>query len=184
MPLRRSTAAPSVVRALAAGLREFADLAGPVISSLPAAWVGFNVFTLEIPQLANGLGGAAEVGWRFVSPNQDVAADVVGASDQQPRMISLLRYGDDDRPLQALTEAEALLEGYDTAYQLRVLRIPGILLEAFWLIPADGGSQLLIPIRTGSSRLARMKAYPVGGFLEIARTLAAEFLKFDQLEEN
>ncbi|MBL8296302.1 MAG: hypothetical protein JNN08_30945 [Bryobacterales bacterium] len=154
--------------------------------SIPiSAWSGFNVFTLQIDHLAEGLGAAVQVGWRFVSPNQDAAADVVAgkSGDQQPRVINLLRYAADDRPLQAVAAVQSLPELNESEYELRVLRIPGILLEAFWLVSAEGNRDLLVPVLTRSSRFKRMNAYPVTEFLKIARVLADEFLKFDHTED-
>ena len=184
MPLKKTPPPPEFSRALAAGLRDFTGPDDPVRSQPTQDWFGLNVFTLQIRHLNEGVGAATPAGWRFLSGGE-VAADVVAGKDGElPRMTSLLRDPLVDRAAKAVREVENLPEVARSDYELRVLRVPGILIEAFWLISTQGGTDLLVPALTKSNRLKRMQAYTVGDFLEIARTLARDFLEFDRIEPD
>lgn len=175
----------------------------------PEAWEGLHVFDLQLQDLRSdaGLGAAAPVGWRFLASQpapailtkplkgkrlgddgpggntqEDgvVAADVVqSASGGKPELVALLRDPRFSRALRAIQDVQNLPQVQDQDYELRVLRIPGILIEAFWLVSLGNQPDLLVPILSTAPELKRMQPYAANEFLPIARSLAGGFLKFD-----
>ena len=99
-------------------------------------------------------------------------------------MTSLSRDPLVGKAIQAIHEVESLPEVQQQNYELQVLRIPGILTEAFWLKSLTGAPDLIVPVLTRSRKLQVMRAYPWEEFLNIVRPIAQYFLKFDQLQED
>ena len=61
-----------------------------------------------------------------------------------------------------------------------MLRIPGLLIEAFWLKSANAGTDLVVPVLTRARELRVMQAYRIADFLKIARPMAKKFLEFNE----
>src|SRR5579885_945195 len=104
----------------------------------------------------------------------------VVAAMRGPEMAELLA---DANLLNQLSE----LENPDNEYEFRVLRVPAIYLEAFWLRSVTSGrADLIVPYGllvdgdsiklSGGTTLTRKKAYPADEFLERVRAAARHCL--------
>ncbi|MCU1294938.1 MAG: hypothetical protein JWP08_3788 [Bryobacterales bacterium] len=86
------------------------------------------------------------VGWRYLAgsaPGEVVAGDVSATS---PPTVTNLAYGDKAKTLmQAFLALEGLPEVNAGNFETRVLRIPGALVEGFWLKPPTDENGLLVP---------------------------------------
>ena len=76
---------------------------------------------------------------------------------------------------QQITNLPGVPEG---AYQARMLSVPGLLTEAFWLKATSTGSDLAVAYDSNAPGLKLMYPYPLGMFLEILQPLAGKRLKF------
>jgi len=183
-------ASDQIKRALAAGLLGFTSPNDPLANDLKTGRLGLHIFTLGLRDIANGLESVKPAGWRFLAghpPGEVLAADVTEAipgsgTNAVPKMTSLSHDSLIGGAIRAIHEVETLPELQGHNYELRVLRIPGLLIEAFWLKSLDGGDDLVVPVLTRGAELKAMRAYPIAQFLEIARPMVAKFLKFDEYQ--
>ena len=79
------------------------------------------------------------------------------------------------RAIAAVREVAALPGVQEKEYELRVLRIPGVLVEAFWLKSLNGSEDVMIPVLTSSVRFERMRSYLGGEFFNTVREMIPEF---------
>jgi hypothetical protein len=90
------------------------------------------------------------VGWRFFASDSNgnvVAGDI---SATTPPKLSGLIYGDDARAaLKAMVSARKQPPARTQGHELRLLRIPGALVQGFWLKPPTPENGLFVPYRPG-----------------------------------
>jgi hypothetical protein len=181
MPLRQTLPSEAVKRALREGIADFMDSNDPLAKTLLTASFGLRVFTLGLDKLDESFKQSLQsAGWRFMalsSSGLPIAADVVDRGDgEPPRMISLSRDPVIADMVVAARRIEKSPEVQAKDYDLRLLRIPGVLTEAFWLKPLVGEDHLIVPILTKSRGLLQEKRpLPIADFLSIVRGLANEF---------
>lgn len=199
MALLKPTPPESVRRALAVGVADFLDRRDPFRRVLLQAPLALHVFTLGLDDISYRrsrqveaerapsdagriLAEAKSAGWRFLAatPSGVIAGDVTESrAGKAPRMTAVSRDPLVGKAIQATHELETLREADAKHYQLQVLRIPGILLEAFWLKSLTDDIDLFVPVLTRSERLARMQPYTLQELLVVGRELADEFRRFE-----
>ena len=145
------------------------------------------LYTLELDDLVNGRGvrNATLVGWRFLAGTKEgpaVAADVTIPPEGGPALTSLSSGRTIAEALGATDLLTVLSLVLFQDYELRVLRIPGLLTEAFWLKSKTSAVDLVVPFDTLVEDLVPTRAYPMDVFLNILRPLAVQRLKFDDSE--
>jgi hypothetical protein len=184
MALIKPAPAYSTRQTLADGLKKFAKPDDPMVAALanaPCQWV----FTLALPDLAKNGGGIANAkaaGWRFLaSAGSDAAAAEVSEPPQghPPKMRSFARGPQFQQAIQAAQEVEALPQARDQHYELRVLRVPGLLMEAFWLKAQGGGEDYVIPYLVPDPQRQYRRVFPMSEFLDTVRPLAENALVFN-----
>lgn len=186
MPVHRPVPPGNVTGALVPGLREFAPAGDPVLSLPPEAWAPVKVFTLGIVDVLgeSALASAKPAGWRFFAADGSAAVDIVEPADGgRPRMISLLHDPTISTAIEAIGTIEGMAqwEGHD--YELRLLRIPGILVEAVWLFSAEEPDWLL-PILRRAKALKTLWPYTVDEYFKICQSASERCLEFDQPYAN
>jgi hypothetical protein len=185
MPLIISTAPDSAKRALAGGVADFLDLRDPLANELKQGNLGLHVFSVGLEDIVEGqeIRGAKSVGWRFLTGARlgpAVACDVTERQEGSPKVTGVSRDPLISAAIRATHEIETLPAVREKDYELRVLRIPGLLIEAFWLVSRTGETDLLVPVLTRSRLLKVMQPYPVAEFLNIVRPLIAKFRQFGE----
>jgi len=200
MPVHKPSPPDAIRRALVAGVADFVDKRDPLRRVLLQAPIGLHVFTLGLDDILGKLptevetakvpGDAEKIlgltksaGWRFLAtgPSGAIAGDVTLASTGKPaRMTSLSRDPLIAKAIQATNEVDTLPEVQKKHYELRVLRIPGILLEAFWLKSLIDDIDLFVPVLTRSTKFEKLRPYTLQELLLIGRELAEEFRAFEK----
>lgn len=164
---------------------------GLVTPVLPANAIAQQVFVLNLTEVAHNTGtvSPAAAGWRFLvgnGPNQAVMGSLIPGPATQPWKMTALYYG--DRVWDAYVAARSLdalppqADGQD--YELRLLAIPGLNLEALWLEAQTVGSDdVLLPFPAAPNQLLRTlngaAEYTMPAFLAAIRPLAANLLGMD-----
>ena len=142
-----------------------------------------QVFVLELNDLIKGveLDEARLLGWRFLTGGRSgsaLAAEVLAAGpDGQPKLTGLSRGPGATRSLHAAQDVRKLPEA--EGRELRVLAIPGLLTEAFWLkaIPGKSKNDFVVPFLVTTNKLLVMSPYPATDFLATAQELASQRLE-------
>ena len=146
-------------------------------------------FTLGLRALhrAGGIASAKSGSWRFFA-GATAADAIAGHCLQDPSTgawrLTNLAYG--TRVLQMIEASKGLdqLTGLPPldGFELRYLTIPGILVEAFWLVAPAGGTDLAVMFPAPPNQLQRQLSvrpfYELPIFLNIVSTLSAERLRF------
>jgi hypothetical protein len=200
MPLITPATPPSAAVAFNAGLPKFlANAPGltsqnylgtppyiPAPSQVGPVQNSQQVFLLTLNEAVSNTGSISppSVGWRFFAGN--VQNDtVLGRTIQVPpsntwKLAGVL-YG--ERVYQALLLSKHLETFAQTAkeeYELRVLAVPGLNLEVFWLVSQTAGSPDLVfpfPLKTGQLiQSLQGDSYKMVTFLALIRPLAAGLL--------
>jgi len=184
MALIKPVPSDQTKRALLTGVADFIAKTDPLGNVLKQTPLGLHVFTLRLQDIVNGVGiaGAKSAGWRFLAGSPfgpAVAGDVIERPGAAPKMTSVSRDPLIAAAIRATHEVETLPEVQRNDYELRVVRIPGLLIEAFWLKSTAGGPDLAIPVLTRTKQLQPMKVYPLDEFLNIVGPLTRSFLAFD-----
>jgi hypothetical protein len=200
MPLMTPATPPSAAVAFNAGLPRFlANAPGlisqndlgtpPYIPTLGQVGPAHNpqqVFLLTLNEAVSNTGSInpPSIGWRFfagTAPNETVLGRTIQVSPSNAWKLSGVFYG--DRVYQALVqsmELETFAQAAKEEYELRLLAVPGLNLEAFWLVSQTAGSPDLVvpfPQKTGQLILSLQNdSYKLATFLAIIRPLAAGLL--------
>jgi hypothetical protein len=141
-----------------------------------------KVYVLGLQELvANAVPGEQyQVGWRFVTdiaPDMAIAGDVTQTAATQPPSFAGLSYGPEiAKSLQAIHRIETLATVPDGEFELGLLSIPGLLVDAFWLRSLNATGDLVVPYDTSAEGIRELHVYQVGAFLDIIRPLARERL--------
>lgn len=150
-----------------------------------------EVFKLSLRDLSAGHGvqAAKSAGWRFfagTAPGNTVLGHCsVTANNWQ---LTRVTYG---TQVTSALQASQSLDQHPviptaTPYELRFLTIPGILVDAFWLVNRGTGHDFAVvypaPPAQLNAALNAQPVYPMATFLNIARSLATARLDyFDRL---
>ena len=174
--------AVEILRAFQRGLPDLASPNNPALALLQAVQEGQQIYTLGLQDILTGagLGAAALAGWQFLAANADysVAAHVNSAlGDLGPAISSIANDPEIAKVIAAITAAKAMPLFDQQGSELRLLRIPGVLVEAVWLKPPQGDGEVY-PYLTLAKGLDAMRWYPAQDFLNILKPVASEFLLF------
>ena len=141
-----------------------------------------KVYSLGLNQIIHGPdpGDDLFVGWRYVySVNPDVAvnAEVLVEQDGSPSYAGVSRGPRTAKALRAALQAESWPGVPDGKYELRVLRIPGILTDAYWLRSTSPANDLVIPYDTMEEGIEVLHVYRMAKFLEYAKVSAQQRIR-------
>ncbi len=152
---------------------------------------GLTVYPLALPiynlsardVLANAdLDSVAKlVGSRYFAAGNDAQTTVAGDLDESstPQLTGLSYGSTPSQALEALQALQDLPELSDSSsYKPQLLRIPGLLVEAFWLTSSDGAdtTEWVVPYHTLIKDLDPAQAYTVKDFFDRLRPLAQQVL--------
>lgn len=141
-----------------------------------------KVYVLGLQQIVAGdpFGEQNFTGWRYltdIAPDLAAAGEVSQTTDDQTPSFSGLSYGP---RLAKAVRASGTIETLDGVpagnYELSLLRIPGLLIDAFWLRSSNTGNDLVVPYDTLTKGLQEMYVYRMDEFLNIVRPLAEKQL--------
>jgi hypothetical protein len=133
-----------------------------------------QVFVLGLDDLP--LDNARFLGWRFLTGGRSgsaLTAEVRATGPGgQPKLTGLSRGTGVTRSIHAAADVRKLPQA--EGHELRVLAIPGLLTEAFWLkaIPGESEDDFVVPFLVTPKELLLMHPYPAKDFLTTAQTLA------------
>lgn len=154
-----------------------------------------------------GLEGAEQSCWRFLAGStlgQAAGAEVTFLGPGHTPVLNGLLTGPDVTVFVQSADRfrlqyEKIYDAYDDKYELRILSIPGLLIEAFWLTCSPARSTAarrhrrpaklppatdhLIPFLDGSRKLTLMRDYTVGEFLADVRPWVAAGLKSAEVSD-
>src|SRR4051812_20564116 len=179
MPLKKPVVDDSTRQAFVKGIADFTALGD--LGETPV----WQVYNVGLPDLAAGLGvaNAKPSAWRFLAADVSgtaIAGEVPNATQDRGWLMTSLSHGPHiAAALQASVDLEALDEVQSLDYDLLTLRIPGLLIEAFWLKPRAGGAELVVPYITRSKQVELFHKYTMDEFLNIVRPMAIKRLTFD-----
>jgi hypothetical protein len=137
-----------------------------------------QVFALGLDDLINGgpLDKARFLGWRFLTGGRSgsaLTAEVRATGPGgKPKLTGLSRGIGVTRSIHASADVRKLPQA--EGHELRVLAIPGLLTEAFWLkaIPGESENDFVVPFLAAAKGLLVMHPYPAKDFLAAAQKLA------------
>jgi hypothetical protein len=154
---------------------------------VPGASQGQQVFYLSLNEAANNSGSInpPAAGWRFLTGNPSsgqLLARVVQIPPFQTWKLTGVFYG--QRVSDAITASsyvQNLSEVATNDYELRVLAVPGLNLEAFWLVAQSAATvDLIVPFPRGADQLIpalrAQNPYKLVTFLALIRPLAGGLL--------
>jgi hypothetical protein len=149
----------------------------------------YQVFTLGLVPLSEGRkleDNVTSVSWRFLinsSSGGGLYATVAARAGEQPKVTGVSRGPKAVIALQANQDLRKLRQAdtNEQKYELRLLTVPGLLTEAFWMkwIPDDAEKDLIVPFFT-SQKLVPMHAYSIDEFVGIAGPLAQARLRAEE----
>jgi hypothetical protein len=119
---------------------------------------------------------------------------MAAVNDKPVRLTSVSRdpaVGDLFRGLEAARRSPDV-QNKQQRYEVTVLSIPGVLVEAYWLQSQSGAPHLFVPVVAGAkrpdsharqneNRLELFKTYPLDEFFAIVKRAAEKFRQFDQI---
>jgi hypothetical protein len=158
----------------------------PTLKDVAEPQAAQQVFLLALNDAADGRGAekAREAGWRFFAGDSEDTAllgRVSRRGPQEPWRMTSASYG--PRVWAALQESralQALPRVRDAPYELRVLAVPALQLETFWMVAqAQGDTDLVAPFPAGPNQLLRELGEPVytmAAFVDTIRPVALKEL--------
>jgi hypothetical protein len=185
VPLLNPVPEPKYWRAYLRGLKEMVEI-DRAPAGLPES-PPQRLYVITLKDIADGKGVEAikPGAWRFYlgSFEGPAVALTVGESDGggPPKMTSMTHGHFVQRVFQEVREVAALPQVKARDYELRRLKIPGVL-GAFWLrSPTDpsGESDLVVPYHLLVRDVKRMKAYSVKTLCELLWSFAEERQQVD-----
>jgi len=183
MPINQPTPPPEIGEAFGAGIGDFMDsVPGQEVSPdlRKKSRIGIQVFTLGLSDLETCRplieSVAVAAGWQFLigdPPGPAFSSEVYQPGSGMPRVISLSSDKTNQETRWILGTLKHLPEVQNKDYQLQILRVPGLGIEAFWLKSSTPDQpDLVVPFH---SLLAEVKTGipdPMDDFLEKLRWLA------------
>jgi hypothetical protein len=176
--------APATFRqALREGAPVFTDHDQRMAELLSSATVGFPLFTASLDDVKNGrkLMEEPPTTWRFMA-RDPAGAVIFGEVSNAKGPPKLVRVSKDPRSLLVLNAAADIDQRSDLPddnYQLRLLRVAGVLVEALWLHSTTGKTDWFFPVLSASNELRINHAYSSDEFFARIRDMSARFRKFD-----
>jgi hypothetical protein len=162
-----------------------------ILNRLPDEYHPLQVYTLKLENLENlvrdsVIAGAKMAGWRFLAGGElgaPVAGHVSMSAEGQGWKMTNLSHGP---PIAEFLQAvlrlapliEQIVELQAQNYELRMLSIPGLLIEAFWLKSPAGDRDYVVPYNALSGELLEKPFLKMDEFLRTIGKLAGERLKF------
>ena len=140
-----------------------------------------KIYVLGLQQIVDGSppGEQNLAGWRFladIAPDLAAAGEVRWTADDQTPLFAGLSYG--PRIAKAVA-ASGRIEALDSVppgnYELALLNIPGLLIDAFWL-KTSSGSDHVVPYDTLTEGLQEMWVYGMKDFMNIVHPRAKKIL--------
>jgi hypothetical protein len=86
------------------------------------------------------------------------------------------------RSIDALRDIPDIEGLKEEEYELRLLTIPGALLEAFWLKSKTDRQDFIVPVLAPPGDVEVGRTYSADEFLNLAAALAQRFREFDEAE--
>lgn len=187
MSLIEPNPSPAAMLALFARWGDFAGPSDPSLNTLlyvhPEQHNMQVIYALGLQDLmASGLKNARKIGWRFLAASalrQAVAANLTQVGDGAPQMTALTRGPEIASAIRAAQRVHEFPPAKDPKYEyeLRVLKIPGVLLEVFWL-KATNGNDLVVPyFALFCDKLNVMRVLQVDEFVDIVKPLVQKRLQ-------
>jgi hypothetical protein len=171
-------------RALVAGAPLFTNNDDALARLLAAAPIGLPLFTVTLDDVGAKQLKLEPAGWRFLASNAAgnfISGEVTPTKDGRLKLTSISRDPHAADPFYAAKQIEHVRRIEDGEFTMKVLRIPGILLEALLLESADGNERLVVPVTTPSRDLRLNIVHEVAEFLGTIEPLVTRFRKFDEL---
>jgi hypothetical protein len=141
-----------------------------------------QLYTLGVKDLkAKNIGGAKLSGWRFTGKlaGRDMCVHVGHHIRSKSPAVSRLSYGPYvTKAREAMKKIVKSPEVRAHNYELRLLSIPALSVEAVWLKSQTGKHDLMVPYLPAAG-LRSMRFYPLDKFLTILQPKAQERLMFD-----
>jgi hypothetical protein len=161
-----------------------------LIELLKRATIGIRVVTASLDDvneqksLRSALEGAKGSVWRFLAQAANgayVAGDVSNARQPGgPKLISVALDPRIGAALRALEEIQKLEVIQQDDFELRLLRLAGILVEALWLDSKTGKPGYVVPVLSAPKELRLGHLYTVEEFLAIVEKISPRFRNFDR----
>jgi hypothetical protein len=160
MRLSKPSPPTQVVSALTTSLPDFIDPNHPAATALLQNYEAHEVYTVGLDEIQNFSSTtnlntmATSVGWRFVATGTtgNLGCHVSGSGPKLSGLASTPEIHTVAQRLAQIDDLAARPSGNwrdvpDGDYELRALRIPGLLMEAMWLhCPSNPGQDHIVPI--------------------------------------
>ena len=185
MPVEMPAIPGNVRTAFVEGLDDFLWTKPELVAKIkkfPGAIQGLPVYTLTLHNLQSreGAGPAVHAGWRLFfrgkNDEETVAADIARIlRNPAPTMTSLLQGA---RLAKAIDAAQSILDREEfqksDGYEARLLRIPSLNVEVFWLnAKAPGLTSQFFPIVSGLKFFSPMERFGLSDFFSLAEDIAS-----------
>ncbi len=160
-----------------------------IINPAAPAPVSHENFILGLRALGRGTGitSAKSMSWRFLAgstASEAVAGECSQDAETGVWRLTQVAYGSGVWEMIDAANSLSQLPGIPplAEFHVRYLKIPGILVEAFWLASPDGSADLAVvfplPPNQLQRRLNDQAVYEMPVFLNIVSALSAERLRF------
>lgn len=143
------------------------------------------VYALGLIDIGNDrpLTTSKPTGWRFLIVEADrviAGIEVDIASDTKELRFGRIVQG----PFEAATEtairaAESSAHVRETTFEVHLLRVPALTVEALWLRARDAGKDVFVPLAPAPARFDAFHLYPKPSFLALLRAEAEAHPAFD-----
>lgn len=156
--------------------------ATPALAATPSELMAHRGFVMTATSAANGANPADEaryVGWRYVMLSVDGPGVATIVNDRDRNVHSFAAYDRGPYAVVAPAALRALIayaDGVARDFELRFLGLPALFVEAVWLKDVGGNNDLFLPFGLVPSGLSAETIYPVDGWRESVRALAAKTL--------
>ena len=143
---------------------------------------GHRLYMLGMNQIeaGDGIEAAIPIGWRYVLTPRNAEAFLAETGERAGKhRFSFFSSGDHARMLIRVWDSvkhHPILTTGD--YELRGLRIPALLVEAFWLKDRHGDRDVIVPIMAGNKSVLEKDMYSRVEFLDQLRKLLPKRLRF------
>jgi hypothetical protein len=186
MTMNIPPAAAGYAAAMRKEVRDFTDDTR-VADSLSKAKIGIRVVTRSLKDLTEdnyldpSRDNSKATVWRFLAQNQDgeVYAAEVSSADGAPHLVSISRDSRIGAALRAVRGLDHFKALPDDNYDVSLLRVSGVLMEAIWLRSTTTGKQYVMPILSGPKELRLGTLYDEQQLRPIVQALVERFRNTD-----
>ena len=177
--------APAAFRqALREGAPVFTDHERAMAELLSSATVGVPLFTASLDDVDKGQKPREEPSttWRFMArgPAGPVIFGEVSNLKGRPKLVRVSKDPRSLLVLNATADIDERSELRDDNYELRLLRVSGVLVEALWLHSTTGKTDWFFPVLSASNELRINHAYSSDEFFAKLRDMSERFRQFDK----